>query len=97
MQKWFFLIKTRDRLWTVLVYLKQQRPNNVVIIGKQWNNQYCHNRLILEIDFKGALMQIWKSLYMIVFILKQYSESFAFLILRIFELFTREVCQFPKK
>ena len=41
--------------------------------------------------FKGTLMQIWKSSYMIVFIQKQYPENFAFLILRINELFAREV------
>ena len=41
-------------------------------------------------------MQIWKSPYMFVFILKQYAENFAFWILRIFELFTCEVCEFLK-
>ena len=34
---------------------------------------------------KSALMQIWKSLYMFVFILKEYPEKCAFLILRILE------------
>ena len=34
---------------------------------------------------------------MFVFILKQYPENFAFLILRILELFAREVCKFIKK
>ena len=47
--------------------------------------------------FKGTLMQIWKSHHMFGFIQKQYPESFAFLILRIPELFTREVRSFPKK
>ena len=42
-------------------------------------------------------MQIWKSPYMFVFMLKQNPENFAFLILRILELFAREVCKFPKK
>ena len=42
-------------------------------------------------------MQIWKSPYMFVFIKKQYLENFAFLILRILELFAREVCKFLKK
>ena len=42
-------------------------------------------------------MQIWKSLYMFVFIQKQYRENFAFLILKILELFAREVCKFIKK
>ena len=42
-------------------------------------------------------MQIWKSPYMFVFIQKQYPENFAFLILRILELFTRKVYEFLKK
>ena len=42
-------------------------------------------------------MQIWKSDYMFVFTYKQYPENFAFLILRILVLFTREVCKFLKK
>ena len=46
---------------------------------------------------KGTLMQIWKSPSMFVFLQKQYSENSAFLILRILELFAREVCKFLKK
>ena len=42
-------------------------------------------------------MQIWKSPYMFVFISNQYPENFPFLILRIVELFAREVCKFFKK
>ena len=42
-------------------------------------------------------MQIRESQYMFVFIEKQYPEDFAFLILKILELFTREVCEFLKK
>ena len=42
-------------------------------------------------------MQIRKSVYMFVFILKQYLEKFAFLTLRILELFAREVCKFLKR
>ena len=34
---------------------------------------------------------------MFVFIKKQYPENFTFLILRILELFAREVCKFLKK
>ena len=34
---------------------------------------------------------------MFVFMLKQYPENFAFLILRILELFAREVFKFPKR
>ena len=34
---------------------------------------------------------------MFVFIKKQYPENFAFLILRILEIFARKVCKFPKK
>ena len=42
-------------------------------------------------------MQIWKSPYMFVHIWKPYPKNFAFLILRILELFTREVYKFLKK
>ena len=42
-------------------------------------------------------MQIWKSLYVFVFIQKQYPENFAFLILTILELFARDVWKFLKK
>ena len=31
-------------------------------------------RQVIQEGFKGTLMQIWKSLYMFVFILKQYSN-----------------------
>ena len=42
-------------------------------------------------------MQIWKFQYMFFFIQKQYPKTFAFLILRILELFAREVCKFLEK
>ena len=42
-------------------------------------------------------MQIWKFTKMLGFLSKQYSENFAFLSIRIIELFTREVCIFVKK
>ena len=42
-------------------------------------------------------MQISKTLYMFVFKWKQYPENFAFLVLRIFEVFANEVCKFSKK
>ena len=44
-----------------------------------------------------TLMQISKSPYMFVFIWKQYPKKFTFLILRILDLFAREVCKFLKK
>ena len=47
--------------------------------------------------FKGTLMQIWKSLYISVFIWKQDPDIFAFLILRILEISAREVCKILKK
>ena len=62
----------------------------------------ARNRLMLSrnffnsLIFKDKLIQIRKSPYMFVFIYKQYSENFAFLILRILQLFVREVCKFPK-
>ena len=51
----------------------------------------------INLFLKGTLMQIWKSPYKFVFILKRYPENFAFLIQRILELFAREVCKFLKK
>ena len=42
-------------------------------------------------------MQIWKSPRMFVFIQTQYLENFAFLILRILNLFARKVYKFLKK
>ena len=51
------------------------------------------NMLIVVLRFKGTLMQISKFPYMLAFISKQYPEHFAFLILKILELFTRRVCK----
>ena len=42
-------------------------------------------------------MQIWKSRYMFVFILKQDPENVAFLFVRILELIVREVYKSLKK
>ena len=59
----------------------------------------CRTHVILNllqhsfICIKGTLMQIWKSSCMFLFIWKYCPESFAFLILRIFELYTRKVCE----
>ena len=50
-----------------------------------------------KLIFKGTLMQISKSPYVFAFIWKQYPENFAFLILRIIELFTHEDCKFLKE
>ena len=47
--------------------------------------------------FKATLMQIWQYLSLFVFIEKQYPENFALWILRILELFAREICKFLKK
>ena len=41
MQKKMFIIKARDS--TI-----EQRSNNILMIGKHWNNQYCYSRLILQ-------------------------------------------------
>ena len=41
---------------------------------------------------KGTLMQIWNSPCMFLFIYKYYPENFAFLTLRVLELYTRKVC-----
>ena len=50
--------------------------------------QYIYNCF-----FKGTLMQILKSRYMLLFIYKLYPENFALLILGILELYTRKVCE----
>ena len=42
-------------------------------------------------------MQAWKFPFIFVFIYEQYLDNFAFLILRILELFACEVCNFFKK
>ena len=61
-QKWFLLIKTRDRLWDFLVYLNtiEQWPKNIVMIGKHWNNHYCYNRLSLENSIKITKTKIMR-------------------------------------
>ena len=50
-----FSNKTRDRLRTLLVYLNtiKQRPNNILMIAKHCNNQYCYSRSTLEFDFNS--------------------------------------------
>ena len=64
MQKWFFLIKARQSLWTLIVYLNrnriEQRPKNIVMIGKHCNNQYCCNRLILENSIKITKIKVMR-------------------------------------
>ena len=45
----------------------------------------------------GYTNEIRKSRYMFVLISKQYPENFTFLLLRILELFAREVCKCLKK
>ena len=62
-----------------------------------WQKKDAHARSFFVKIVKGTLMQILKSPYKFVFIWKRYPESFAFLIPRTLELFTREVCKFLKK
>ena len=47
-------------------------------------------------SFKSTLMQIWKSPYIFVSIWKQYPKNFRFLVQRILELLTLEVCNVLK-
>ena len=35
----------------------EQRPNNIVMIGKNRKNHYCYNRLILETSIKITKMR----------------------------------------
>ena len=44
-------------------------------------------------DFKGTLMQIWKSTKIVVFIRKCYVENFTLKHLLPFEICTREICE----
>ena len=66
--------------------------------GKSGKYDFLNTNLILDPlkvfrkSFKGTLMQIWKCVYMLAFIWKQYSENFAYLIIGNLELFAREVC-----
>ena len=48
-------------------------------------------------EIKGTLMQIWKLPNIFKFIKKLHSGNFAFLIVRILELFTRKIYIFLKK
>ena len=65
---------------------------------------WCFNNDIFSLiaplafhNVKGTRMQVWKSSYIFLFTSKQYPENFAFVNLRILELFTRKVCEFLKK
>ena len=62
----------------------------IILVGiyywRSSNREICENSKV-----KGALMQIWKPPYMFVFKWNKYPENFAFLILRIVELYTGKV------
>ena len=73
--------------WGVLSITKLSNPN--------FKKTVCPKKR-LDAALKGTLMQIWKSPYMFVFILKQYPEDAAFLIW-IPELFSGQVCKFFKE
>ena len=38
----------------------EQRPNNIVMIGKHRNNHYCYNRFISETSIKIIKMRIMR-------------------------------------
>ena len=59
--------------------------------------KHSHLKFLALNLLKGALMHIWKSPYKFVFIWKLCPENFAFLILRIIELFAPGICKFLKK
>ena len=89
--------------WTVkqwhkslLKIILEQKITKTSIPSKRGHIHCSDNCLILE-KLKLTLMQIWKSPNMFLFIQKQYPENFAFLILTIHELFTREVSKCLKK
>lgn len=61
------------------------------------NKCYNFKKLLFSfIYLKATLKLLWKSTYVFVFIQKQYAENTAFLIRRILEFFTGEVCIFIK-
>ena len=64
----------------------------MLIIIKRMFEPGFHNLINFLNLLKGT-----NSPYMFVLIWKQYTENFAFLILRTVELFTSEVCKFLKK
>ena len=88
MNHFFFELPTNSFLQLTIAYI-----NKICIYNINQYHFWSTNRFLA----KGTLMQIWNSPYMLVFIWKQYPEYFAFLILRILELFAREVCIFLKK
>ena len=61
-------------------------------VNKKWIYKWTHE-LPNDLRLKGALIQIWKSTHMPVFLWKYPPENFAFLILGALELHTRKACQ----
>ena len=38
----------------------RQRPKDMVVVGKYWNNQFCYNRLILGKSIKITQIKIMR-------------------------------------
>ena len=68
---------------TLKIYIALVNAGQDVEMGEMMNERYTNADLKIS--------------YMFGYIQKQYPENFAFLLLRILELFTREVCKFIKK
>ena len=64
----------------------------VMQISIQNKKRFVISLCRFPVNLKGTLMQIWKSPCMFLFIQKHYPEDFAFLILRILGLYTRQIC-----
>ena len=70
----------------------QIRSSHLLKKSLMENFIFCAVKRLFSFTYlKSTLKEIWKSTYVFVFIQKQYFERFAFLISRIFVLFTREV------
>ena len=78
----------------IVIAEQQQQQKNSPITSTLLLASHRHlPEVVFYFHIKGTLMQIWKSPYIFVFIYKRYPKNFAFLILAVFELFTRKVCK----
>ena len=77
--------------YTIIVILSTIHIKALIFTDSYRNNHGTWNFLVENVVIKGTLMQIWKSPYM--FLLIQKILPWKFHILRIFELYTHNVCE----
>ena len=82
-ESWFSAL--RGRLDNFATYYTRLGKGNLIFCctGSRENYFRSFGRQNNNNDFKGTLMQIWKFSYMFVFIQKEHTENFEFLILTI--------------